>query len=472
MPIYQNQTDYNQFNQNNASNQGYDLAAEKQRIADGTEEIKKELQEKWQRRYANAQIFPDTLSGMSQNLINFLLFFEHTLFYNDLAKKFQLSQEQRDVLPQIVWHLCQNKNWENLNGLLRKNIAVDSATSEQIAQNLTTQILSKAKELSSEESFGVANARQNTKQEEDMQSSLLQMPLPEALKEIPEIGEQLLTSEKIHILSFPEPVRPSLKNWLADYTSFFGYAKHSPIEMGNYLFHSENTKKLTSSDRQKLTYILKAFNDETPVNINKTLKQVVFPTMTNQIPNNQIQTPVAQQIRNNQQDARYKIQDTNNIQTTNSNFPNKFEDANYQIQDTNRKIQTPAPQQIRNSNIEARNNNQIQNPNFSNMRAQQTSEQEMGRMQQTPNLQNALPQTTNQEPPTERLTFSSPHTLPYEQKKEMPEEKPYFSAPVAPANLPTRPFQASTPNRNTIVLEKKPDPPRPMGKNVVDLREQ
>ena len=42
MPDYQNPSTINQFGQNNpSSQQGYDLAAEKQRIAEGTAEIKK-----------------------------------------------------------------------------------------------------------------------------------------------------------------------------------------------------------------------------------------------------------------------------------------------------------------------------------------------------------------------------------------------------------------------------------------------
>ncbi|EKE11548.1 MAG: hypothetical protein ACD_15C00063G0007 [uncultured bacterium] len=70
------------------------------------------------------------------------------------------------------------------------------------------------------------------------------------------------------------------------------------------------------------------------------------------------------------------------------------------------------------------------------------------------------------------MTFSSPQKLPYEYEKDpIAKQKKYFSTPQSPDNLPVKPYQSSTPKTNTVVLEKKPAPPRPSGKNVVNLRE-
>ncbi|MEK7598144.1 MAG: hypothetical protein AAB487_00200, partial [Patescibacteria group bacterium] len=46
---------------------------------------------------------------------------------------------------------------------------------------------------------------------QQVQESLVKATLSEALKNYPELGEQLITSEKITLHSFPEPVRPSIK---------------------------------------------------------------------------------------------------------------------------------------------------------------------------------------------------------------------------------------------------------------------
>ncbi|MFA7208662.1 MAG: hypothetical protein WC120_00095 [Parcubacteria group bacterium] len=102
------------------------------------------------------------------------------------------------------------------------------------------------------------------------------LPLGEILKQFPEIGEQTITSNRIQILSFPEPARPSIKNWLADYTSILGNEPHDSIARGNYLFHEKNTQNLNSDDRNRLAYILKSFDEKTPVTVDKTNKQIVF----------------------------------------------------------------------------------------------------------------------------------------------------------------------------------------------------
>lgn len=116
--------------------------------------------------------------------------------------------------------------------------------------------------------------------EEDKQrifrSSLVKIPLGQALKEYPELGEQLVTSNRLQLKNFPEPVRPSIKNWLADYTFNLGNRKHNSMERNNYVFHGTNAKSLNSYDRQKLTCILRSFDEDSLVFVNKNTNQVVF----------------------------------------------------------------------------------------------------------------------------------------------------------------------------------------------------
>ncbi|MDP1620274.1 MAG: hypothetical protein Q8L11_02740 [Candidatus Moranbacteria bacterium] len=109
------------------------------------------------------------------------------------------------------------------------------------------------------------------------------IPLDEILKQFPEIGEQIITSNRIQILSFPEPARPSIKNWLADYTSILGNEPHDSIARGNYLFHEKNTQNLSSTNRNRLAYILKSFDEKTPITMDKSSKQIIFDD-TNEIP--------------------------------------------------------------------------------------------------------------------------------------------------------------------------------------------
>jgi hypothetical protein len=252
------------------SDQEYDLATEKKRIAEGTEEVKKELIEKWHQRYANAQIFPQRISGMSSGLISFLLSFQNTVFYDSLEEQFSLSPEQRHVLPHIVWTMCLNKTWDDIGNLIQKNLNTDFSKINQLAQLIHENIILKAQELSKES--------QTNKQIQDEipVNKTVRISIESALKQIPEVSEQLLTTDHIQIQYFKEPVRPSVKNWLSDYTFHLGYKSHNTTIRGNYLFQTENTKNLSYLDRQKLSQILKSFDEKTPLEIDMQTKKIIF----------------------------------------------------------------------------------------------------------------------------------------------------------------------------------------------------
>ncbi len=124
-------------------------------------------------------------------------------------------------------------------------------------------------------------AEEKRKAEEEMrkqQAQLEKLPINMALEKYPELGEQLITSSHIQLKMFPEPVRPSIKNWLSDYTFTIGISNHDPIVRGNYLFKGTNAASLSSQDREKLTEIIKSFEEKTPLTINTKTKRVLFIT--------------------------------------------------------------------------------------------------------------------------------------------------------------------------------------------------
>jgi hypothetical protein len=271
MTVYPQQT--NNFSQSQNST-GYDLQSEKQRIAEGIEELKKEFWEEWKIKYANVEIFPPVLSDFNPALVDFLLSFQHTLFYNEIGQKFKLNQEQRNALPSVVWNICKNKNWETLESSLQTNLNLSSQPASQITSLINQKIISQAK-ASAEKPL--ASNTQRTAGISGIESRA-SMILSEALRIHPEVGEQLVTSSKINLRNFPYPVRPSIKNWLADYTFQLGYEKHESMTRSQYLFQGANTKNLPDSEKQKLAYLLKSFDENYPITVNKNTKQIIFPT--------------------------------------------------------------------------------------------------------------------------------------------------------------------------------------------------
>ena len=121
-----------------------------------------------------------------------------------------------------------------------------------------------------------------------------------AIAQYPQLGEQLITSSPIKLKIFPQSVRPSIKNWIEDYRSTMGAQKHGMMERGNYLFHSENTRKLTSGDRKKLAEVLRSLDEGVALPVDPDRQEIIFNQSEEISPenkiSNQIQNPKSQII--------------------------------------------------------------------------------------------------------------------------------------------------------------------------------
>jgi hypothetical protein len=222
------------------------------------------------------------------------------------------------------------------------------------------------------------------------------LPIDIAMEKYPELGEQLITSSHIKLKIFPEPVRPSIKNWLSDYTFTVGISNHDPIVRGNYIFKGENARLLSQEDRAKLTAILKSFEEKMPLAVNVNTRQIVF-----SLPEKRV-LPQAQ----------------NNFPSTETRrMPENYTQP--------RRIQEPQPR-------------------F------QTDEERISAWRRN------LPQKEELEnkPVASNVHFSSPQTF-------STEKPPETVRPIQP-NYPQK---APTAKINYVA-------PRPMPKNVVDLREE
>jgi hypothetical protein len=93
----------------------------------------------------------------------------------------------------------------------------------------------------------------------------------------PRTAEREITNDYIEFKDRPDQIfDPSIKNWLRDYISHMGQTNRSDIERTNYLFHTKNTEKLTSQERERLSILLKSFDENIPLAIDTETQEVVF----------------------------------------------------------------------------------------------------------------------------------------------------------------------------------------------------
>ncbi len=114
----------------------------------------------------------------------------------------------------------------------------------------------------------------------------VQLPLLQALSKYENLGNQLVTGERIRVKSQAEPVRPSLLYWLKYYRDELGIGHHTSVERGEFLFRSDNGKRLSAEERERINLILKSVEENMPLTIDPEKSEIIFP---------HFETPVAPQ---------------------------------------------------------------------------------------------------------------------------------------------------------------------------------
>ena len=115
-------------------------------------------------------------------------------------------------------------------------------------------------------------------------AAIEKVPLLQALSKYENLGNQLITNERIKIKSQPEPVRPSLLYWIKYYRDELGIGHHSTVDRGNFLFRSENGKRLTAPERERVNLVLKSVEENYPVDIDTERSEIIFPAFVESTP--------------------------------------------------------------------------------------------------------------------------------------------------------------------------------------------
>jgi hypothetical protein len=103
-----------------------------------------------------------------------------------------------------------------------------------------------------------------------------------------------------------------------------GAQKHGMMERGNYLFHSENTRKLNSGDRKKLAEVLRSLDEDVVLKVNPERQEVVFEEVM--VTESLVTKPLVTKTPSNNFQNPVQTWDINNIDFTLSKTKRKISD--------------------------------------------------------------------------------------------------------------------------------------------------
>ncbi|OGI14639.1 MAG: hypothetical protein A2878_00140 [Candidatus Moranbacteria bacterium RIFCSPHIGHO2_01_FULL_54_31] len=118
---------------------------------------------------------------------------------------------------------------------------------------------------------------EETYEEAKPRALTVSLPILQALSKYEGLGNQLITQERIRTKTQTEPVRPSLLYWLKYYRDELGIGQHNSVERGEFLFRSENGRKLSAEERERINLILKSVEENFPLTIDTERQEIVFP---------------------------------------------------------------------------------------------------------------------------------------------------------------------------------------------------
>jgi len=211
-----------------------------------------------------------------------------------IAARFRMSNDKNPIVAKLTGDIIlKDATVEALPALLQENLKIDGDLARQIALEIALkQLLILRNHLRSVESLvlklGGTLPRVMPSFEAQVPErafegtapatmlTIAKKPFRLAVQENKEILNQLLTANPIKIAEFEQPVRPTIKNWLADYIKLKGTGYHDELERSDYLYKSANATNLAGEERAKLAKILKAYDEDSEVPVSGENKLILI----------------------------------------------------------------------------------------------------------------------------------------------------------------------------------------------------
>lgn len=161
---------------------------------------------------------------------------------------------------------------KRLGGKIPENVPLYSQNYQEKGGKKTEINIKKEDNLAKEK-----NVEVKTNLAQDGQNKQIEyLSIREAIEKYPSILKQFISAKPIKLKDTEYLVNPTIKNWLKDYVDNLGVGPHSDYERINYLFHSENGKKLDQIDRNIVNCILKSYDKTIELPIDIQAKQVII----------------------------------------------------------------------------------------------------------------------------------------------------------------------------------------------------
>lgn len=236
---------------------------------------------------------------------------ETAIAIQNIGKIYNLSLVQvSDIARAIRSHYFGELKLEDMPAILAREIPIDLEKAKQITQVVVKNII--------QSSIGAQAVNYEN------------LPLSQALQKYPALGEKLISGNPIKIKFLPAPVRPSIKNWITDYHQILGAGRHEMMDRGNYLYHSENARRLTPGERQKLAAALKALDENEAVTVDTVRQEIIFSQQVASSAGQEEEQPEKQDEKEEPQVTSHKPETPGNFRFSSpQRLPAEKEDSHY-----------------------------------------------------------------------------------------------------------------------------------------------
>jgi len=136
--------------------------------------------------------------------------------------------------------------------------------------------------LKREEEMERMDEQEKAEEEERVKDMIIEKPVEDLIKEFPNVGEQVIGSQKEIILKrMPVPMKPLIKYWLEDYKEKTGYYQHSNIDRVQYVYRDKNTRNMNEEERRQLNLVLKSSDEGMALPYSTRIKKIDFSKLEN-----------------------------------------------------------------------------------------------------------------------------------------------------------------------------------------------